>query len=348
MKSVKELTVNDILTCVNPEKIFSVKTFKQDSQALLQKWHPDKSKDSRATEVFIHLSSLIKDAKEKIHSNAWNGPNELIFTNIDPATENKTYSFSYLKYHNIQIGKMYIAKKYLMYVIDADYEDLYNNYLYMISKVSYNDKKMEDQFKPQLPKLIINLKSDIGFVIIVEKTEDLVLLKDLIDYMPDNKLDPKHVAWIMSTLCNLACFLELNNIAHNAITSSTFWVTPKYHSGVLLGGWWYARSNNTKLLALPADVIPLLSSNIKEDKKAKTVYDRMLIKSIGIECLGDSTKLGSMLLKDPNIPKPFISWLKNPSNGSAVDEYKKWCSSRDLSFGERKFIHLDVDINQIY
>ena len=205
---------------------------------------------------------------------------------------------------------MYVGLKNIMYVIDPAYEDLFRNGIKIIGQIKYPTSKFEEQFKRQMPKIIKSTNSNIGFVAVMEKTEDLVLLRDLLNYLDNHKLPMVHVAWILSTLCNLACFLEMNKIAHGAISPDTFWITPKYHSGVLLGGWWYARNDGDKLIALPTESLTILPSKIFVDKKAKTEYDRTLIKTIGLECLGDTSKTGSTLLKDMTIPKPILSWLR--------------------------------------
>ena len=243
---------------------------------------------------------------------------------------------------------MYIGKTKLLYVIEPDFEDLFRNGIKMMGLIKYPSPKYEEQFKRQMPNIVKSVKADIGFCVVMEKTEDLVLLKDLLEYMPDGKLPMVHTAWLLSTLCNLACFIEMNKIAHGAISPDTFWITPKYHSGVLLGGWWYARPNGDKLIALPQESLAILPSKIFVDKLAKSEYDRTLIKTIGLECLGDKSKTGSTLLKDKTVPPQILSWLRSPSAKNAVEEYKRWADVRDDGLGPRKFVELNVNIDEIY
>lgn len=348
MTNILDLTADDILDIdlTSPEKLFSFYDYVNQYRALAKKWHPDKNKDDPdiAHKVFSRVSLLYTEAEKRITENNWNGPSTIEFK----SNAGKNYQFKYRLFHDIQIGKMYVAYKHLLYVIDPNFKDLYENAIQMIKSVNYQAPKFEEQFKKHIPNIVESFESDIGFVIVMEKTDDLILLKDLLKAMPDNKLDAKHVAWIMSTLCNLACFLQMNKIAHGAILSDTVWISPKYHSAVLLGGWFYARPDDSKLIALPQESLSVLSTKILTDKKAKSLYDRTLIKSIGLEALGDKTKTGSMLLTDKSVPSPVLSWLRSPPVSNAVEEYKNWSTARDSGFGPRKFVVLDIDPKNIY
>lgn len=340
------LTAADILGISDdfPEKLYSFNHAKDEYRKLCSIWHPDRNTDSQAVQVFQQIKHLYDIAEKRITNDMWCGPAELIIT----SNEGKQFKFKYRKAVDITIGKLYIGMKFLVYVIDNDNKDLFDNGIKMIKSIKYSTPKFEEQFKRQMPNIVRVIETPLTSVVVMEKTEELIRLKDLLNYLPDHKLDPKHVAWIMSTLCNMACFFELNGIVHNAITTENFWISPEYHSGVLFDGWWYARRTGEKLLALPSESIAVLPSEVLTEKIAKSKYDRTLIKAVGIESLGDSTRLGSMLLKDKTIPKSVLEWLRNPVASTAVEDYKKWGNARDNGFGERKFIPLTVDITKIY
>ncbi len=345
--NVKSLTALDILAISldRPERLFTIDNLTTEIRALSQLWHPDRCKDPQATIVFQRIQKLHKVAEDRIANNTWDGPAKLSFKSVDGKS---TFNFKYRRVTDIDIGKMYVGSTKLMYVIEPAYEDLFRNGIKMIDTIKYPAKRFEEQFKRQMPNVIKVVNADIGFVVVMEKTEELVLLKDLLDYLPNNKMDSKHMAWIVSTLANVACFLELNNIAHGAITPSNYWVSPEHHSGVLLGGWWYARPANEKLIALPSETLSILPASIFTDKLAKTSYDRMLIKAVGLECVGDKTHTGSTLLKDPTVPATVLNWLRSPSSVSALEDYFNWSKARDNGFGPRKFVELVVDVNKIY
>ena len=344
---VKSLKADDILAISldRPERLFTVADFTNEIRALNMLWHPDRCKHPDATIVFQRIKYLEKEAESRMANNTWDGPAKLNIKSTDGKSE---FNFKYRRVMTIDIGKMYVGTEYLAYVVDPANEDLFRNGIKMIESIKYPAEKFEKQFKRQMPNIVKVINAEIGFVVVMKKTAELVLLKDLLDYLPNNKMDPKHMAWIMSTLCNMACFLQMNNIAHCAITPSNIWISPEHHSGVLLGGWWYARPNGEKLLALPSETISILPSTLFADKKAKTSYDGMLIKAIGLECVGDPSHTGSRLLTDKSIPATVLNWLRSPSANDAVAEYRNWGKARDDGFGARKFVELVVDVNKIY
>lgn len=344
--NVKTLTAEEILeiSLDRPERLFTIDNLKEEVRQLNKLWHPDVSKHPDATIVFQRIQFLKKTAEERIANNTWDGPAKLTFWDKDTTSE---FIFRYRRVVDFDIGRMYIGQKHIVYVIDSSNEDLFENGIKTIQDIKYPAKKFEDEFKKQMPNIIRVTHSNIGFVLVLEKTPDLVLLRDLLDYLPNNKMDPRHMAWIMSTLCNLACFLELNNIAHCGLVPDNIWISPANHYAVLLGGWWYARKEGNKLLALPSNVISILPSSVFSDKKAKLSFDRMLIKATGLECVGDTTHTGSMVLTDKTIPAGVLNWLRSPSAKSATEEYRNWAKARE-GFGPRKFVELVVDIDKIY
>jgi hypothetical protein len=340
---IQTLSASELLLITQPEKLYSLANCKTEYRSLCSIWHPDRNKNIKATEVFQHIKMLFEQTEVKIKSGTWNGPSDLTFT----THKGKTYKFHYKCYQEFDLGKMYIGATKLMYVVDAEFKDLFDNGVNMINSIVYPNSAYEDQFKRHFPVVLFNGETDIGLVLVVEKTLDLILLKDLLDVM-GGKLPMVHTAWVLSTLSNIACFLEMNKIAHGALSIDTLWISPMYHSAVVLGGWWYARKDGDKLLALPSSTLSILPSSVLVDKKAKSSYDRQLIKSIALESLGDKTRIGSMLLTDKSVPNNILMWLRGSGEKSAVEDYKAWSKVRDAGLGPRKFVALDIDIHKIY
>lgn len=340
MSSILDLSASDILKIpqTDPEKLYKKDHLKQQFQQLTSKWHPDRNNDPLADKTFAHIRLLYDKAQVHISENNWNGPAAITFTAIDSTL----YQFKYRKIVDISIGKLYIGSRKLMYVIRPEFEDLFKNGVKQLYNIKYENGDIKEQFEPLIPKLLKSLETDIGFVAVFEKTEDVVRLRDVLDYVPDNKLDPKHVAWIMSCMCNIACFLEYNNIAHGAISVDNVWISPQNHTCLLLDGWWYTKTDGEKISALPANLIPVYPTNIFIDKKANMSYDRSLIKAMGLVLLGDSSRTGSMLLTNKEIPSVVLNWLRSTNASSAVQEYNNWITARDTGFGTRKFIKLDI------
>ncbi len=346
MPDTLKLTAEEILQTdfKKPEKIFSLNNFTKEFFRLRKKWHPDYNHSPKANEVFKHLTLLAETAKSRIVSNTWNGKAALQYTQI---SDDKTFRFNYRSMREFELGKMYIGKAHVIYVIDPKNKDLFDNGVKTIRGIKYAEKKMENQFRPLLPKIIQASETDIGYVLVLNKPKKSVLLQDLIDFLPDNTLPPKHTAWVISSMYNIGMFLNHLGITHNSILASTIFVDPSEHTCYLLGGWWYSVKENSKLKALPSELIKALPKKLFADKLAKTCYDRQAIKAVGINCLGDSSLGGSKLLFNKDIPNQIVNWLRTPSPESALAEYDGWINVLEDSYGKRKFIEFTTDISQI-
>lgn len=345
MPDYLKLTAEEILQIdlQNPEKIFSLDNFTKEFFRIRKQWHPDYNVNPKAKDVFQHLMLMSETAKKRIASNTWNGNASLQYT----TTAGKTFRFKYTSMREFELGKMYIGKQHVIYVIESKNKDLYDNGVKAIRGIKYSAKKFENQFKSLFPKIIQSGETDIGSVLVIDKPKDFVLLQDLLDFLPDNTLPPKHTAWVLSSMYNIAMFLNHLGITHNSIMASTIFVDPSNHSCMLLGGWWYSVKQNTKLKAIPSELIKILPKKLFTDKKAKPCYDSQAIKAVAINCLGDSTLGGSKLLFNHDIPKQIVNWIRTPASDSALKEYEGWVNALENSYGERKFIKFTTDISQI-
>jgi hypothetical protein len=330
-----------------PDKLFSFDSENRTDEVrkLLSIWHPDRSTDPNATDVFKHIQQLKKSADEQIQDNTWATNGAVLFT---CSKTKKIFKFKYLYMKPFELGHMYVNNTKVLYVVKDTFTKLFDNGVKVLQSIKYPAAKYEKEFKKYLPSIAhISKDTNIGHVLIVDKTEDVVQLSNLLQYLPDNKLLPRHTAWIISSLLNTCCFLYYIGISHNAILTDTMFVSPQYHSVVMLGGWWYANPINNKLVGLPAPVINSLPSSVLSDKISKLFFDSMLIKSLAIECLGDTTRVGSKLLKDKDIPGNIVQWLRASTFDNPVTNYKNWDKVLDAAYGKRTFIKLDVDIKHI-
>jgi hypothetical protein len=338
--SAEQLLAIDISA---PEKIFTLDKFEFEFRKLRRKWHPDVNASEQANEVFVHIMNLAETAKGRIATDSWNGRASLKFT----TASGKTFRFQYRKFRAFELGRMYIGTHKVVYVIDGENEDLYRNGIRMIESIRYPNDKFKKEFSRFLPNIVLKEKTDVGYVVVMDKPEGAVLLQDLIDYMSD-PIDPKHVAWVTSSLYNTVTFLDHVGICHNSILPTTVFIDPKNHALFLLGGWWYATKKGDKLKAIPSELTKVLPSKVFDDKIASSTYDRQAVKCVAISCLGDSTLVGSRLLTNKEIPNAMLTWLRTPSGDDSVEEYEGWYKVLEKSFGKRKFVELNVDINEIY
>ena len=337
------LSADAILAITQPEKLFTKEEYSKEFLRLRKHWHPDVNDDPKANDVFIHIISLAEEAKTKILTDSWNGDATLHFN-----TSSKNYRLKYHKCRDFELGKMYIGSTTVAYVLDEANEDLFKNGVRAVKGIKYPKAKFKEEFAKLFPNIKFHDKTDIGHVVVMDKPKGSVLLQDLIDYMPPNTIDPKHVAWIVSSLYNIATFLDFVGISHNSILPTTVFVDPEKHSVSLLGGWWYSVNVGSKLKAIPTELTKVLPSEVFKEKTAKSSYDRLAVKGVAIGCLGDPTLVGSKLLVSKDIPKPLLNWIRTPSSGTAVEEYTGWDTALEKSFGKKKFIKFDFDITKIY
>jgi hypothetical protein len=123
-------------------------------------------------------------------------------------------------------------------------------------------------------------------------------------------------------------------------------VSPKFHSAVPPGGWWYAAKSRSRLELLPDETFALLPRSMATDKRADIRLDIESVRAIGRAALGDPT--GLALVGRADLPRPMADYLRLPSSGSAVDDYRAWEQVLKDSFGPRRFVELPVTSSDIY
>jgi hypothetical protein len=326
-----------------PEKLFTgvEELAKKEYRKLAMHWHPDRGAD-QAAEVLAHVNVLWDLAQKKFKDGAWIMPGRITIS----ATDGRTFEINFQKHHKIELGDMYIGKTIIAYAIDKDNADLYDNGVRFIKNFKYPDTKMNENISRLLPKIKAEVKTIDKHFLIIEKPKNVILLKDLLAYY-GGKLDPRHVAWILSRLYNLGCYLKWAKIAHNDIALDTVFIEPSNHAGYLLGGWWFTANVGEKLKAVPGSLLTHAPAALMRDKVGTTQFDMEMIRLVGRQLLGDQH--GTKLKLDKDLPKPLVEWLRNPSAGDSFHDFKKWKDEiLDASFGKRKFHEMKLTEADIY
>ena len=141
---------------------------------------------------------------------------------------------------------------------------------------------------------------------------DAVLLEDLLDHF-GGAIDARHVGWIVNRLHNLACYFDYAGIVHHDIGPRTFFVSPRFHSGLLLGGWWYARLQGESIRALPDRTLRIAPPDVIRSRRADKRVDLELIRQTGRELLGAARGMGAN--GDGKIPPAMARWIKGATSG---------------------------------
>lgn len=337
------LSESKILAIIHPEQLFTGDrdTATKEYRKLCKKWHTDLNPlvDPR---VITHINVLYDKALVKLKQGIWEIPGVFTIKTID----GKKFNLSYHKKHLIDVGEMYISSGFVTFSLHKDNADLFAKGKSTIKGFKFPDDKMKTEFSRFLPEIVAEHETEDRLVMIVKKTAEVMCLADVIEFY-DRKFDPKHGAWVISRLYNLACFLKFSGIVHSGISPKSIFISPEHHSVMLLGDWWYATKVNEHLVALPARTASLLSDRILTKKLATHEIDLELIRSVGREMLGDLN--GSKLLMDKSLPNALVSWARSPATNDAYIEYEQWQQKVLIdSFGKRKFIKLEVNPSEVY
>lgn len=325
-----------------PERLFRhVATITADYRELLKRWHPDLNTAPEAPQVAAHITALYRGVIEQVRKGAYNPPGWREITGKD----GRSFKIKFLARRPFELGEMLISTNLVTFLIDRAHEDMVIQGLKMIGTMRYPNEKFRKSLSPHLPNVVRSVETSAGWVIAVRKEPHEVLLSDLIAHLGGN-IEPKHTAWIISSLLNLACFLEVSGMTLNGMTPETVFVSPAKHSVSLYGGWWYAQGAGKLIRSLPPKVFPLASRRLREHKIASAELDVECIRAIGRACLGDPT--GGSLRGRADLPAPFTQFLQLPSAKSALVEYENWPKVLEASFGPRRYHELKITGEDVY
>jgi hypothetical protein len=344
------LTAEQILAVSQnaPEKLFSgnSETARSEYHELSRRWHPDRNRHPQAIIVFQHIAELYRKTLELIKAGLWRGAGVLELPVAGSgATASARRQMNYFKNVKFELGDLYVAEKEVVFSVERQYADLFENARRHIADFRYADISMRKEIERNLPGKPQYLATPERLIMILPKTPDTVLLEDLLDYL-GGSIDARHVGWMLSSLHNLACYFEYAGIVHHDISPHTFFVSPEFHSGMLLGGWWYARLKGEKINALPNRTINFAPPDVIRRKQADGRVDLELIRQTGRELLGVAH--GAKMNTNGKIPPALARWINGATSGSAVTDYELWKNVLEMDFGKPRFVGLDVELGAVY
>ncbi len=349
MKSVntnlESLTAEQILkiSCSEPERLFARDrdTARAGFRRLVRRWHPDRCTHDRAAQVFQHILALHKAAKKAWARSTWHEADRLEIR----ASDGRHYRLRYLRRRDFELGEMYICRRSLAFVVNKAHSDLFANAEQCARRFRFATPEMREEAEPFLPCIRDVVETDEAQILLVDKAEDLVLLGDLVEHL-GSRLDGRHAAWVVSALLILACYLDYAGLVHGAIGPDSVFVSPRQHTGSLLGGWWYAAPAGARFRALPERSAGLIDARSLAQRTADHRLDLVLIRALGREILGDSA--GARLAAEGQVPPAIANWLRMPSSGSAIEDYQSWQEALSAGYGARRFVELAVAPSDIY
>ena len=339
------LSADEILSTTEPGGLFTgnADMLKEEYSRLVKTWHPDRNGNSRESNlVMSHINMLYQKALEMLQAGAWAGPG---FVRL-PGKDGWIHEIKFRASRDFELGTVYIGDNMVVYLVSYSHRDLFNNARGVIGSFKYANDSMRKEMSRYLPNIVnVFVTEDDQLGIEVRKTSDLLLLRDVLNFY-GGRIPDRHVAWILSTLYNLACYLDYTKLSHNAISLDTYFISPQYHSGALLGGWWYAVPQGSRLLGVPAATFAIMPPKVKDKKVGSTLTDLELIRLIGRELLGDRN--GTRLLDMNAAPRPMVEWLRGVPTARAVDDYLNWKRVLADSFGPPKFVEMALTADMLY
>lgn len=303
-----------------PERLFAgdATQVRQLYRRLARQWHPDRNRSPEATEVFQRIAALYAVAKEQITQGRWHPAcGERLLTGHD----SRQQRISYVDRRPFELGELLIGETVAAFLVRPDAADLHAAGVARLGALRFASERMRRQVSPCLPQVQAALEGPEHCALVVDKPQGMVLLADLIE-RSGGAVPLEQVGWIVSGLCNLACYLEWARLTHNAIGPDTVFVSRRRHAVALLGGWWYAARMGAPLVALPQRTVDTVPHDIVRSKIARPRCDLELIRATGRELLGDAS--GLTLMRDPSIPPAVADWLSFPTSGSALTDYRLW------------------------
>ena len=338
------MTAQDILKCTEPGEIFTedAAQIKAEYTRLAKLWHPDYNGNSaESNEVMIKINALYERAMELILSGKWRKPGFLRLR----CRDGKIRELKYRSESAFELGTMYICDSVVAYIVDSRFRELYINAEKRIKGLKFADENMKAEMTKCLPEIISQFETMDGRLgMVVKKDPDLLLLADVLSYY-NGKMPDRHAAWILGTLYNLACYLDYTGITINAISTGTYFISPKGHWGAMLGGWWFAVPTGAQMLGVPEKIYDILPPDVVNTRQGSIQTDLEAIRLAGRELLEDRT---GMRLEDYGIPGPLAVWLRGACADTAFEEYGRWRRVLDESYGARKFVTMELDADKVY
>jgi hypothetical protein len=340
-----ELTAEKILSAKKVGELFTndKNIMKSEYVALSKKWHPDCNGNSEeSNKVMTKINLFYNKAIDLFENNLWEGKKfiQLYLNNY------QTLPINYNANYDFELGTYFTCNDKIIYVIEKEHEKFFINYKNSLAKLKFANDSMKKEFGRYLPFDVKYFKTnDEKFIISIKKPDGFILLRDILNFY-NGKIPDRHVAWILSTLYNIVCFLYYNNISQNGINLDNYFISPSNHSGALLGGWWYCTEFNKKMIGMPKEIYNILPPNIKSDKMGNIISDLESVRLIGRQLLGERSSYNIKLRKD--IPEPFVNWLLLGSNNNAIEEYERWGKILTDSYGKRHFVEMKISENNLY
>ena len=239
-------------------------------------------------------------------------------------SDGKQINIASLHRFSDRAATVYIARQSVIFRFESDRTELAEKYRKAISMLDYPsaDTRNLAQFFPSVTGGFT--LSDGSVLLAIKKSEDAYPLRLF------GTLTGRHAAWLVGRMENLCCVLEYSSIVHPDFGIDALYIDPYDHQASLCGGWWNAVRNHTAV-----------------NGRVLTTRDNLkALRETAAQMLGFPHAAAAA--ETDGVPKPFADFLRSEPESNAYDDFAKWDEVLIQSYGERRFISMDTDDEQIY
>lgn len=251
----------------------------------------------------------------------------------------KGFDLQYIRKDETGGNTVYTSRSKLCLKFELDNKELYENYLLAYKDINYPNEEVKKSLAICFPSNIKSVEGKDGYYIIMDRTSDVVNLRQLLDYYDktgktwENKY--RHCVWIINRIYNMVCLMRANEKVFNGFDCENIYISPLYHTALLLNGWQYCVEANKKMIGTTQDIFDIMSITCKDKKMADYRTDTESIRMIGRE------------LFDKDAPKEFREFFEMAGSDDALEDWKSFENLFIKVYGERKFFTFDLDINEV-
>ena len=307
---------------------------------LVLDWHPDRNPDSQAARVIAHLKALRQVALRGQGCDLATIQDQRYFS-----LDGGAFGFPMLKAAETDGERILIGTKTIGFDYPTTLADLGEAAAVTLSSISFADSAMAKHMRDRLPVVEQRVAHSGGYLILCERPHGSVLLADLIAHF-GGSLPARHVAWIISGLEHIGCYLAWAGLSHGAISPKTVFVSPQQHDVHLLGGWGFAVLVGERPRALPRRTLDLVPRLRAPGRTADGLTDPVLIRDTACQALGHANP--ATLRTDGAVPADVANWIAIPPSFSGDEDYRSWERAREAAFGPQAFVTINTSATEIY
>jgi hypothetical protein len=282
--------IEQIINAKHILQICNPNTFKDDFKVLIEKYHPDKWKDSRANDIMAKLNAL-KDEYVKGHQ----------FT--DDAGTYKSNGYI----HTWTGDSIFRAKS----------GDNWRKLEQSLCK-KYKDNALKHFYK-YLPDVFTETKDESKCDTTSVRYIPLSRVNNLLVGVENKE---KHVNWMFSRMVEICSILDSLNMNNLGINPDSVFIDPEYHSAKIMT-FYHLTPYGNKIKTISGRWSTFYPGDVTSKKISRPGMDVTLAKKTAIYLLGDKSGSGVSLRANKNINGAVLEYLMTPEEDGRI-AHEKW------------------------